>query len=466
MISKLLDRGVGALSLATLVCVGVVEWTGFSGARLLADCTAALLTLVLALETPMSRRVFALIGLALAVAAFIAAPGDPAWAWALVERALRTAAFIAAFFAALATLRNASASAVAIQKAGRFLAQQPPGRRYLALTAGGQLFGMLLNYGAIVLLGGMAAASAREDPDPEIRAHRTRRMLLAVQRGFVSTLPWSPIAFAVAITTALTPGARWADAAGPCIVSGLILAGVGYALDTAFKPKLSRPAPARRAPEGGWALLLPLVGLLILLFVSALTLHVLSDVRIVGVVMALVPAISAVWIALQNPETPWSTLGSRARDYFETELPSYRGEMLLLMMAGFIGTLGAGLLGPVLERSAIDLSAVPAWLLLGSFVWVIPILGQAGMNPILSVSLLAPLLPASAAMGVAPSDVIVALTAGWALSGANSPYTATTLLIGSLGGVSAQHVGLVWNGLYSLVAGLALTVWVVLVVAW
>ena len=55
---------------------------------------------------------------------------------------------------------------------------------------------------------------------------------------------------------------------------------------------------------------------------------------------------------------------------------------------------------------------------------------------------------------------MVAVTSGWALTGASSPFTATTLLIGSFGGVSAQHVGLVWNGVYTLVCGLVLSAWV------
>ena len=37
-------------------------------------------------------------------------------------------------------------------------------------------------------------ANARQEANAEIRRHRLRRMLLAIQRGFVSTLTWSPLA--------------------------------------------------------------------------------------------------------------------------------------------------------------------------------------------------------------------------------------------------------------------------------
>ncbi|MEO0719688.1 MAG: hypothetical protein AAFZ06_12550, partial [Pseudomonadota bacterium] len=85
--------------------------------------------------------------------------------------------------------------------------------------------------------------------------------------------------------------------------------------------------------------------------------------------------------------------------------------------------------------------------------------------PIRETDRIGPLLPAAADMGVAPADIILAITAGWALSGASSPYTATTLLIGSMGGVSAEHVGRTWNGAYTLVCGVALSGWVLVNVA-
>jgi hypothetical protein len=144
------------------------------------------------------------------------------------------------------------------------------------------------------------------------------------------------------------------------------------------------------------------------------------------------------------------------------ELATYRSELVLLLMAGFIGALGSRLMLPVVMASGFDLAVLPGWLILVGLVWLIPLTGIMGMNPILSVSLIAPLLPQAHAMGVTPTAVIVAITAGWAISGASSPYTATTLLIGLVAKVSAWHVGLVWNGLYTIVCGVALSVWVLI----
>jgi hypothetical protein len=285
-------------------------------------------------------------------------------------------------------------------------------------------------------------------------------MLLAIQRGFVATLCWSPLAFASAVSTALVPGARWSDAALPCLVSAFLVASIGWALDTIFKPRLSMPRPPRPKPTGSWMSLVPMLTLLAILVVSVGGLHELTSVRAVGVVMLAVPVISLIWIAMQDTGARGSrSPGTRITGYIG-ELASYRSEIVLLIMAGFIGTLGSRLMSPILFQAGFDLAALPGWLILVSLVWIIPLTGLLGMNPILSVSLIAPMLPEASAMGVTPTAIILALTSGWALGGASSPYTATTLLLGAIAKVSAWRVGLVWNGLYTLLCALALSAWV------
>jgi hypothetical protein len=240
-----------------------------------------------------------------------------------------------------------------------------------------------------------------------------------------------------------------------------MLAGLGWALDTIFKPRLSAPPPARAPIEGGWASLLPLLGLLAILVSAVAGLSAATGVRAVAVVMVVVPIIAAAWVALQAaPSARLAPLASRARAYVVRDLAGYRGELVILMMAGFIGALGSTLLVPMVAAWGLDLSRLPGWLILVALVWIIPIAGQIGMNPILSVSLIAPVLPPAAAMGVSPAEVIVAITGGWALSGASSPFTATTMMVGAIGGVSASHVGLRWNGVYTLLGALLVSAWV------
>lgn len=455
---SLADKVSGVLLCVITVLVICNEWGLARWSEPAKPLLVLLLVPILAAQVRLTRQAFVAVGVLLSLAL---AATNPGWRAIAVE-GLVTSAFIGAFFTALSTLRTVAETSPAIQRAGAFLAGQRPGRRYAALTAGGQAFALLLNYGSLQLLGALAMANAKLEPNAEVRAHRIRRMLLAIQRAFVSTLPWSPLSFAMAISISVIPGTSWSQAMLPGLVSSLILVGIGWALDAVFKPRLAA-VPIRTEPQGTWALMLPLLALLAVLVVSVVGLAQLTQVRIVGLVAVVVPCIALVWMVIQHrSDAPLAHVAGRIRDYVLTELPGYRGELVLLMMAGYIGTVGAQLVGPLMLRAGLDLSTVPSWLILVSFVWIIPLAGQVGMNPILAVTLLGPLIPEAASLGVTPTALVVALTAGWALSGASSPFTATTLLIGHFAGISAQRVGLIWNGVYTLICGVVLCFWVLI----
>lgn len=444
---------LGTALVALTICVTLKDWAPATGAGFVAALLVPLVVALLAWRLRGQRLGFVVVAL-LITAALWAQGGD--WT-ARVMAGFGSAAFIGAFFVALATLRSAAETSPAIRACGQYLAAQPPGRRYLALTLGGQAFSVLLNYGSIALLGSLSVASSEREPDPEIRFHRTRRMLLAIQRGFVSVLPWSPLSFSVVVTGALLPGAPYRATVLPALVTGVIVAGTGWAMDQIFKPKLSR-TPVRHAPEGGPEAVLPLVLLLVLLGLLVWLLHMVFEVRVAGAVLLVVPLLALGWVLLQEgPRGAWTRVGR----YTAHELPRYRPELTLLMMAGYIGTAGAGLLAPHVAEFAPLIEALPGPLILGMLVWFIPVTGQIGMNPILAVTLLFPLLPAPEAMGVSPVALFIAITAGWAISGITSPFTATTLLTGNFAGKSALHIGLKWNGAYALVTGVLLTLWAV-----
>ena len=410
---------------------------------------AALLTLaflIVALpKASASRRTFMAIGALLAIIAFSTRED----AITLILGGLGQGAFIATFFIALATLRTPAATSPAIARCGEYLASQPPGKRYLALTSGGHLFSLILNYGAIQLLGGLTESITAKERDPVLREIRNRRMLLAIQRGFCASLCWSPLAFAMAISTSVVPGSSWSGAAIYAIVNAALLTFVGWALDTIVN----------------WRDLKPLLLLLLVIFAGVGLLELLTGLRIVAVVMVFVPLVATAWLYIEAQEgpAPLKETGTRLATILFTEIPAYRSEMVLLVMAGIIGSLGSALAVPVIEAAGIDPSGLPPALILGSLVWIIPLLGQLGMNPILAVSLFAPLLPTPEAMGVSPAAVICAITAGWSLAGATSPFTATTMLIGRLGHTTALEVGVRWNRQFFLFAALGLTASVLLI---
>lgn len=408
-----------------------------------------------------SRLAFVAVGLALVA---WAAATRPDWAQAVLT-ALTRGGFIIALFTALSALRSAAVGSQDILDCGRFLARQPPGRRYLALTVGGHLFGLILLYGSISLLGGLAAESTARETNQELRRHRLRRMLVAIQRGFASTLCWSPMALSMAVTMSVVQGASWPAAVGLCLVSSLLMIGIGWGLDALFKPQLSAPAPTRAAETESWLRRLrPLLFLLAIVVGGVFLLHLTTGVAVTGAVMTVVPLVAVAWTLILPPMRGGraATLAARMGQFATRDLAGYSGEIILLFMAGFIGSLGSWLLVPIMQAQGPDLAALPPLLILAALVWVIPLTGQIGMNPILAVSLLVPLLPSPSDLGVHPTAMVIAITGGWAISGNTSPFTASVLLVGKLGGVEARHAGTQWNGLYALSTGAALTLWVLL----
>ncbi|UMA65342.1 hypothetical protein LVO79_02450 [Roseivivax marinus] len=438
--------------IATLLVTIFYEFTGLPALAYIAGGLALSGLAAFAPQVGNSRKAFLLIGLLLSV---LAVAYLPEWDMEILD-ALARASFIAALFCALTAIRTAAASSPSIIECGRFLANQAPGRRYIALTIGGHLFGLILLYGSISLLGSLATESAREAPSDYVRKHRVRRMLVAIQRGFASTLMWSPLSFSLAITLSVVPGSSWVATLPFALMGVSLLIFSGWALDTIFKPRPSGQQPAAQDVSGGaWMHhLRPLITLLALVLVSAGVIHFAVGVRVFGAVMALVPLIAVGWVALQaSPEHRAETVRDKISDFVLREIPGLNGELVLLAMAGFIGTLGSSLATPLVEGAGVDLSAIPPGLLLVGVFWLIPITGQIGMNPILAVSLIGPLLPTPEMLNIAPVTMVFAITAGWALSGVTSPFTASVLLVASYGGVTPAHVAWRWNAAYVLVVG-------------
>ncbi|MDX1594096.1 MAG: hypothetical protein R3298_07600 [Gammaproteobacteria bacterium] len=454
----------GLLLLLTTVLQIAAEWTHSEPLRQAAMVGAVVSLVLLTPQVGWARRSFVAIALGLTLWAGLVLPD---WTTPVI-RALGNTAFIAGFFIALATLRNAAAGSAAIVRCGLYLANQPPGRRYLALTFGGHLFALVLNYGSISLFGSLVERSVQSEPDPLIRRIRTRRMLLAIQRGFVTTLTWWPLTFAMVMSLAVVPGSRWEGALPYCLVASFLLGAVGWVLDTVFKPRNVVPPPRTPSPPGAWKSMLPLLGLLVLLITLVGTLQVVTGLKTVAVVMLVVPLISLAWIARQKI-SPFPSgaapPGFRGRidAFVRRELPDYAPELVLLMSAGYIGILASSLLAPLVHGDLLGGRALSPLVLIG-VLWFVPVAGQLGMNPILSVTLVGPLLPHAEQFGVSPDLVVLALVSGWALTGASSPFTATNMLVGKFGGVSAHRAGLIWNGPYTLVAGLVLSAWLAFLV--
>lgn len=434
----------------------------FQGVRQIADSQLLQIAVVICLFilllciAPQVRRTVRLFLYASLALTFALVVYEPNWKTVLWS-ALLASSFYVAFFSALTSLRNAANGSNAMKKAGQYLANQPPGRRYLALSLGTQAYALVLNYGAIQLLGSLSVASTQTEPNPKIRQIRTRRMLLAIQRGFISSLPWSPLSFAMAISVSVIPNTSWALLALPGVVTSFIILTSGWALDTIMKPRGVSATPSQTKPKENWRVLSPLFLLLFVMLGLMMAGEWLFHIRIIGLVLIIVPLVSAVWIYLQMGH--FNGFKLRVFDYLENELSTYHDELVLLTSAGYIGVVGSVLFGHFLDANHIDLTQFPTWAILLSLIYIMPILGQLGANPILSLSLIGPILPSAEQLGISPTALAVTLICGWTMTGIASPFTATNLLVARFGNIKPIEVGYKWNGVYFIVTSLILSMW-------
>ena len=109
------SKVTGALLVVITLLVILNEWGGLPWLTAVAiPLIMPVLILLLGARVRPMRRVFILVALVLTAAGALSLPG---W-WDTVQRALQTSAFIAAFFAALATLRAAAETSPTIAECG------------------------------------------------------------------------------------------------------------------------------------------------------------------------------------------------------------------------------------------------------------------------------------------------------------------------------------------------------------
>lgn len=116
-----LDLLTGLLLIATTCLVIFREWHVAAWMAPAEPVFVVLVVTIFAAQVRFARKAFVVVALGLTLAL-----GTADWQETVLE-GLRAAAFIAAFFSALSTLRNVAQTSPAVQAAGRFLRVSGPG---------------------------------------------------------------------------------------------------------------------------------------------------------------------------------------------------------------------------------------------------------------------------------------------------------------------------------------------------
>lgn len=374
--------------------------------------------------------------------------------WPLLSEAMGRFAFFATFVAALSLLRLPAYRSRLVRQCSQAMLHQPPARRYPILSLGSGLFGVILNIGVLNLFAGMIEKSntlAAADGREWVQKARQRRRLMALLRGFSLAPLISPMGIGVAVILASMPSVQWRELAPYSYGAAIVIFLGGWLVD-----QLTGPHPPRRSPSSSAPSLSPLrrfcvllLGIVLLVF----SLAYLLDVRLPIATLVGAPLASWLWLAWQRRGMKgWGLVPAAIT--FHRQLPWLLGplgsEVVVLGSAGYVGHLCVALIDP---QTLVDplgwLAPLGAWNAVIAMLLVL-ITAQVGLNPIVSVTLLAGLFPALNIPGLPPPLIGVSLMVGWCLALMSSPLTASMLILSRFSGVSSWRIGYRWNGAFML----------------
>lgn len=407
-------------------------------------------------ERGLLAAALALTGLAYAVSA---APA------ALIEQSLQRAAFLAAFMVLLALLREGAAASSAVLSLGVYLTRQPPNRRYLSIHAGSHVMGVLLNFGALSLIGPLIkrGVEATRAADPAAAAIREERQFSALVRGFSWIIAWSPTAVTQALMPVAIIGADPVRLAGMGAAVAVMLFPLAWFMD-----RMTGSRARRRLAAAGRRVHRPVVafprgaalrfGLVCLALAGLSALVVLtSDVIVIVALMLAAPVVTLGWLFVQarmarrnDPDAP--DFGAAAAALALVAMPRSMPEALTLATGGYCGLMLAGLVDPAAVAAHLQLDRLPAMAVYPLAAAIVPILSNLALPPILVATFFGSLLSSVPGLGLDPTLLGFSLVMGWCLNLTGSPFGATALVLGRATGVPGTTITWRWNGRFTLVS--------------
>jgi len=418
------------LTIALLAVIDVVV-----GWSVIAPMTAALIILFLCLEIGNAPVIPRTIGLTLIALGLAAAMFGGHLASTALDGFARSKTFLLLFFA-VAWLQIPARESPALKAAREVITRQPPGRRFLVAAIGVHILGSVLNLAGLSLVATMI--------DRKLDPTLLRRLSTALMLGFTSASSWSPFYVSMVVVLTALPTLRWIDIAPFGFMFAMAGISAGFLFDRlAWRRAAGGPVlpPAKLAGRDRWRVV-AILGSLALLVVGLVE---LADISIPVALGLSGPPFSLIWIASMapTPTTRWSRMRGLIDQVF-TGLPTLRNEVLVFVGAtvfgvGLSGLIPAGDLGQWLDIWLPSIDARLAVLTFGMAG-----LSMIGLHPVIVVILIGEVLP-PAVVGAPDWIIGLCLLGVWGLSTMISPYSATTLYLARVSGVSAYAMAWRWN---------------------
>lgn len=372
--------------------------------------------------------------------------------WAALAQACDHATFFATFFANQFFLREAARSSPLVQRCSSLFIDQKPARRYLLLTIGGYLFGIIVNLGVLSLLGQMIAKRntlAAADGNHPLFQRRRQRMALALLRGFSITPVASPLSLSLAVVLTALPDLHWSRMVVLGLGSGAIILGLGYAQDRLSAP-LRVPVPSLAVPvRHDYRALLGIIAIVLMVLGVAKALEYGAQIAPSRAILLALPTIGLGWLAQQYLRFPPAhmirLLARRITKRATKSFPAYRSEVSILASAGFIGSLFSAFVPPELLSQVLTSHWLPEMALAPMLMAIVIMAGLLGINPIVVVTIGASTLKAVPVLPVPAELLALAMMIGWSMAINTSALTASAMLLADIIGERKASTIIGWN---------------------
>lgn len=112
-------------------------------------------------------------------------------------------------------------------------------------------------------------------------------------------------------------------------------------------------------------------------------------------------------------------------------------------------------------QAALAAFAAPPGVITAGLAFIVFVPALPGLNPIISVSILAGTVSAVGVPGLSPQRLALALGGAWACTVGFGPWQPSMILTANLLGRTPKEIGLIWNGPYAV---MAITLWMLILV--
>jgi hypothetical protein len=364
--------------------------------------------------------------------------------------------YLPSFVALLGLLRAAAGASKLIAAAGRHLVNQPPSRRYLALSFGGHFFGILLNIGGLALLVEMVKGANTLEAaggDPLIVAWRERRMTVAVLRGFAGIAFWSPLGVSFNLLLISVPGLTWGQAGpiGIACAAGFIM--LGWVFDQFQRPKGLRPRPVVKEPGGARAVAAVIAHVAAVSVLTWATEFMLK-VSFQTALLIAVPAYALGWtyglrIAQADP-APVKSSAAIMLHRGVASFPAYANEVAVFAASGFLGAALVAMVPREALQSFFLAFSMPPGLFAGLLSVSVAVLGLIGLNPMIAATILASAVHSAGVPGLSSTALVLAIAAGWTCTVVAGPMNSSLVMTAALIERTPWRVAVKWNGPFAL----------------